>query len=73
MPVRSNCKVPLASDAVTCSPVPTVTVEGSQRVSMVMLFAPETEWSRNIDLLKGVPLKLQFLGIPKQFPSTALG
>ena len=42
VPVRSSCRVPLASEAVAWRPVPTVTVEGFYSVSMVMLLEPDT-------------------------------
>ncbi len=42
VPVRSSCRVPLASEAVAWRPVPTVTVEGFHSVSMVMLLEPDT-------------------------------
>ena len=38
VPVKFSCNVPLASDATAWMPVPTVTVEGFHRVSIVMLF-----------------------------------
>ena len=37
-----SASVPLASDAVACKPVPTVTVDGCHKVSLVMLLDPET-------------------------------
>ena len=42
VPATLSASVPLASDAVACKPVPTVTVDGFHRVSIVMLLDPET-------------------------------
>ena len=41
VPVRSSWRVPLASEAVICRPVPTVTADGFHNVSIVMLLDPE--------------------------------
>ena len=42
VPVKFNCNVPLASDAIAWMPVPTVTVEGFHNVSSVMELDPDT-------------------------------
>ena len=42
VPVRSSCNVPLALEATACKPVPTVTVDGFHRVSIVIELDPDT-------------------------------
>ena len=55
MPVRSSCRVPLASEAVAWRPVPPVTGEDFHRVWMVML-ARHSERRCHIDLMECILL-----------------